>query len=245
MDNLIYGKNPVKEALRAKQPVDKIFIASGIKKFSIQIILDMARKLDIPVREVDRKKLIDLVGHENHQGIAAALSTTEYSSIDDIFLRAGERGEKPLIAILDEIQDPHNLGAIIRSAEALGFHGIIIPKNRSAGLSQTVAKTSAGAIAHVPVVRVTNTVQAIEELKGMGVWVVGADQDASETMEIVDVSLPIALVVGGEGKGIRRLVREKSDFLVKIPMHGRINSLNASVASAILFWEIRRRRDKD
>jgi len=242
--NLIYGKNPVREALRANKPFDKIYIASGIKTQGIQTILEMARKRDIPVRDVDRRKLIELVGHENHQGIVATLSAVEYSSIDDVFERAAERGEKPLIAILDEIQDPHNLGAIIRSAEALGFHGIIISKNRSAGLSQTVAKTSAGASSHIPVVRVTNTAQTIEALKSDGLWIAGADQDASDSIEDLDVSMPIAIVIGGEEKGIRRLVKEKCDYLVRIPMHGHINSLNASVAAAIMFWEVIKKRDR-
>ncbi|MEE4310422.1 MAG: 23S rRNA (guanosine(2251)-2'-O)-methyltransferase RlmB [candidate division KSB1 bacterium] len=242
--DLIYGKNPVREALRAKKPLDKIYIATGSKTQGIQPILEMAKKRNIPIRDVDRKKLIELVGHENHQGIVATLSAVEYSSIDDVLERAKERDEKPLIAILDEVQDPHNLGAIIRSAEALGFHGIIISKNRSAGLSQTVAKTSAGASSHIPVVRVTNTVHMIEQLKDDGLWIAGADQDARETVENLDASMPVAIVIGGEEKGIRRLVKEKCDYLVRIPMHGHINSLNASVAAAIMFWEVTKKRNR-
>ena len=242
MKSLIYGKNPVNEALQTHQPIEKIFIAQGLKKSTLIIIKEFARQRNIPLREVHRRKLNELTGHENHQGIVAILSKAEYGTIADILNAAHQKNEPPLIAILDEIQDPHNLGAIIRSADAFGIHGIIIPKDRSVGFTETVAKTSAGAISHVVLTRITNLAQTIDGLKQQGLWIVGADQHSAQKINEVDYSLPLGIVVGSEGRGIRRLIKEKCDFLVQIPMFGKINSLNASVAAAILFWEIRRRR---
>lgn len=239
---IISGKNPIIEALQANLPLTKIFIARGVKKATSNLIKRLASQSGIPLRELARTKLTELVGHEDHQGIVAILSQSPYGTIDDILTAAHQRNEPLLIAILDEIQDPHNLGAIIRSADAFGIHGIIIPKHRSVGLTETVAKTSAGAISHIAVARVTNLAQTIEELKQKGLWIVGADQTSTQKIDELDVKLPLGIVIGSEGKGIRRLVKEKCDLLIQIPMYGKINSLNASVAAAVIFWEIRRQR---
>lgn len=242
MSTNIYGKNPVKEALEAGLPIQKIFMAAGGKQKRDQKIEQLAHQRGIPVRFVDRKKLIELVGHDGAQGVVAVASEFGYSEAEDVFQNAKKKDEPPLIAILDEIQDPHNLGAIIRSAEAFGFHGIFIPKDRSAGLSDVVAKTSAGAISYMPIVRVTNLARELDELKERGIWIAGADQDAKESYYESNLKGPLGLVIGSEGKGLRRLIREKCDFLVRIPMVGKMNSLNASVAAALIFAEVRRQR---
>ncbi|NOZ63102.1 MAG: 23S rRNA (guanosine(2251)-2'-O)-methyltransferase RlmB [Calditrichaeota bacterium] len=238
---IVYGKNPIREALAAKKPLNKIFVLRGKKSPSDMKIIQQARQAKIPVREVDRQKLIELVGHDGHQGFVALTVDVQYSELEDIFSLAEQREEKPLIALLDEIQDPHNLGAIIRSAEALGFHGIVIPKDRSAGLSATVMKTSAGAASHLPIVRVTNLARTMDELKSAGIWIVGADQDAEQTIYAAKFPSSLAVVIGSEGKGLRRLVREKCDFLVRIPLFGKVDSLNASVAAGIIFAEVRKK----
>ncbi|MBN2010159.1 23S rRNA (guanosine(2251)-2'-O)-methyltransferase RlmB [candidate division KSB1 bacterium] len=239
--NYIGGKNVVREALAAAQPILKLFIANG-SRHAFQLIIEQARLQHIPVRELDRRQLNDLIGNDGHQGIVAAIGAVTYASINDILSISSSKNEPAFIALLDEIQDPHNLGAIIRSADAMGVHGIVIPKDRSAGLSQTVVKTSAGATAHVPVARVQNLARTLDELKDQGLWIAGLDQAGNQAIASIDRTLPLGLVIGSEGAGIRRLVREKCDFLVNIPMHGRINSLNASVAAGIAFWEIRRLR---
>ena len=240
--NIIYGKNPVLEILEAKQPVNKIFYSIKFKKPTEKKIISFARSQNIPFREVDRKKLTELVGHENHQGIVAFLNEVAYSEIDDIFEMAAKKKENVLIAILDEIQDPHNLGAIIRSAEALGFHGVIIPKDRSVGLTQTVAKTSAGAIAHIPIVRVNNLARLLDELKDKGVWITGTDHEANQSFYQADLNRALGVVIGNEGKGMRRLVKKKCDFLIKIPMFGKADSLNVASAATILLYETIRQR---
>lgn len=240
--SIIYGKNAVIEALTGDQPVEKIFVAQGMKPGNVHAVNKAASARNIPVREVNRKKINELAGYVNHQGIVAIVSEIGYRSLDDIFEIADRKNEPPLIALLDEIQDPHNLGAIIRSAEAFGIHGIVIPKNRSVGLTDTVAKTSAGAMHHIPVARVTNLAQTIEELKSRGLWIMGADQQSEQRIQDADLTMPLGIVIGSEGKGVRRLIREKCDFLVQIPMTGKINSLNASVAAAIVFWEVRRKK---
>lgn len=242
MSNIIYGKNPVIEALAAAQPINKIYLAAGPKHAAEQKIIQLARQNGIPVREVDRKKLAEMAGHDKTQGVVAILTEIGYGSIDDIFNRAAQRQEPPLIAILDEIQDPHNFGAIIRSAEAFGFHGIVFPKDRSVGLTDTVAKTSAGAVSHIPMVRVQNLAQWIKEIKSQNVWIAGADQQAERSLFEADLNRPLAVVIGSEGKGMRRLIKESCDFLVRIPMVGQINSLNASVAAALIFCEARKQR---
>ena len=242
MKNLVCGKNPVKEVFLAGKSIHKIYVIKTRRSAADATFLQQARRQGIPVREVDRTQMLALVGHEGHQGIAAVLAESGYRDMADIFQLAGEKNEPPLIAILDEIQDPHNLGAIIRSAEAFGFHGVVIPKDRSAGLSDTVAKTSAGALAHIPIVRVTNLARTLEELKEKGVWIAGAEQTAETDFYDSNFSGALAVVVGSEGRGLRRLIKENCDFLIKIPMYGKINSLNASVAAALLFAEARKQR---
>ena len=237
--NIIYGKNTVIEALRSNVHLDKIFISQGKKDAAIN---QLARERGVPVREVNRRKLKELVGHENHQGVVAMITQAAYGSISDMLECARQKSMPPTIVLLDEIQDPHNLGAIARSADAFGIHGIIIPKDRSVGLTDTVAKTSAGAIHHITIARVTNLARTIDELKNQGLWILGTDQNSTQKINEVDLTLPLGIVIGSEGKGIRRLIKEKCDFLVQLPMHGKINSLNASVAAAIVFWEIQRRR---
>ena len=242
MPNIIYGKNPVIEALEAGQTINKIYLARGQKNPVERKIIQLARQNGIPVREVDRKKLAEMAGYDKIQGVVAILSEAVYSTIEDIFNRATQQKESPLIALLDEIQDPHNFGAIIRSAEAFGFHGIIIGKDRSVGVTETVAKTSAGAVSHLPIARVQNLAQSIKELKARNVWIAGADQQATMSIYDADLNRSLAVVIGSEGKGIRRLIKESCDFLIRIPMVGQINSLNASVAAALIFCEARRQR---
>ena len=239
--DIIAGRNPVTEALRSGRPIDCLYIAKGELNGSVKVIAALAREKQIPIKEVDRKKLDYMTAHSAHQGVAAAATMKEYASIDDIFALAGSRNEKPFIIVRDEIEDPHNLGAIIRTAECAGAHGIIIPKRRSAGLSFTVGKASAGAYEYVPVARVTNISSAIDELKERGCWVYGADMDG-ETYCSNDLRGASALVIGSEGKGLGRLVREKCDVILSLPMCGRINSLNASVAAGVLIYEFTRQR---
>jgi 23S rRNA (guanosine2251-2'-O)-methyltransferase len=205
----------------------------------------MAVERKIPVVEVERTKLDDLADGIPHQGVAAMVPTVEYSTLDDIFALAEKRNEKPLIVIADDINDPHNLGAIIRSAEGAGAHGVIIPKNRAVGLTATVARTSAGALSHIPVARVTNMVRTIEEFKEKGMWFACADMDG-DLMYRCDMTGSFGLVIGAEGKGVSRLVKEKCDFTVKIPMYGPLDSLNASVAAGVLAYEsVRQRIEKE
>lgn len=242
MSNIIYGKNPVIEALAAGKPINKIYLATGLKHPVDKKIIQLARQSGIPVREVDRSKLIELAGHDKTQGVVAILTEIGYGTIEDIFNQATQRKEAPLMAILDEIQDPHNFGAIIRSAEAFGLHGIVFPKDRSVGITDTVAKTSAGAVSHIPIVRVQNLAQWMKEIKNQNVWIAGADQQAEISLFEADFNRPLAIVIGSEGKGIRRLIKESCDFLIRIPMVGQINSLNASVAAALIFCEARKQR---
>ncbi len=240
-DDLIVGRNPVSEAIRSKRSIDRILVAKGARNGAVVGILAKAKKRDIPIKEVDSKKLDYICGGANHQGIAAYAAVKEYSTVDDIFSLAEERGEPPFIIILDEIEDPHNLGAVIRTAECAGAHGVIIPKRRSATLSYAVGKASAGAVEYVPVARVTNISNTIDELKKRGVWVYGADMDGVDYNDC-DFAESVALVIGNEGKGISRLAREKCDGLVSLKMKGKINSLNASVAAGVLMYAIASRR---
>jgi 23S rRNA (guanosine2251-2'-O)-methyltransferase len=242
MSNIISGKNPVLEALEAGQSINKIYLASGPKNLVDKKIIQLARQNGIPVREVDRRKLVEIAGHDKIQGVVAVVMEYAYASIEDIFKNSQSKNEAPLLAILDEIQDPHNFGAIVRSAEAFGFHGIIISKDRSVGITETVVKTSAGAVAHLPIARVNNLATTIKELKENNIWIAGTDQDAKNNFFEADLNRPLAIVIGSEGKGMRRLVKENCDFLVSIPMVGKINSLNASVAAALVFCEARRQR---
>lgn len=239
---IIYGKNPIKEALASNQPITKIYITKGKRTAYVSKLFQSARQKGIPVRELERNKLRELAGNDGHQGVVAVLSQISYGEIEDIFQKATDKNESALIAILDEIQDPHNLGAIIRSAEAFGFHGIIIPKDRSVGLTDVVAKTSAGAVSFIPVVRVVNLARAIDDLKEAGVWIAGTDQGAKESFYEMDLNRSLGVVIGGEGKGLRPLIEKKCDFLLKIPIVGKVNSLNASVAAAIVFCEARKQR---
>lgn len=241
-DDLIVGRNPVSEVIRSGREIDRILVAKGEKNGAVVGILAKAKKKNIPIKEVDSKKLDYISGHSNHQGIAAYTAVKEYASVDDIFKLAEERNEKPFIVVLDEIEDPHNLGAVIRTAECTGVHGIIIPKRRSAALSYAVSKASAGAVEYVPVARVTNISNTIEDLKKRGVWVYGADMNGKLYTEC-DFSGAVALVIGNEGKGIGRLVREKCDEIVSLPMKGKIKSLNASVAAGVLMYAVAAEKD--
>ena len=241
--DLIIGRNAVSEALRSERVIDTLLVARGERNGSIGRIMAECKEKNIVIKEVDKRKLDFLCGQGNHQGVAAYAAAHEYADVEDIFSLAEERQEDPFIIICDEIEDPHNLGAIIRTAETAGAHGIIIPKRRNASLSYAVGKTSAGAVEYVPDARVGNLASTIDELKKRGLWIYTADMDGQNWCE-TDFSGPVALVVGSEGNGVSRLIREKSDFIVSLPMRGRITSLNASVASGILMYEVARQRLK-
>lgn len=238
---LIIGRNPVMEALKAGREIDTLYVAKGERTGSVGKIISMCRDAGVMVKDTDMKKLDFMCGNQNHQGVIARVAAHAYASIDDIFDRANEKGEKPFIIICDEIEDPHNLGAIIRTAECAGAHGIIIPKRRNATLNFTVAKTSAGALEYMPVARVANLATTIDELKERGVWIYGTDMDGEVWCQ-TDLKGAVALVVGSEGTGMGRLVREKCDFVLSLPMTGEINSLNASVAAGIMMYEVSRQR---
>ncbi len=233
--DVIAGRNAVSEAIRSGRPIDKILVARGDRSGAVVGILAKAREKQIPVKEADRTKLDFLSGSAPHQGIVALAAAKEYCTVEDILAYAQERGEPPFLVILDELEDPHNLGAIIRTAECTGVHGVIIPKRRSASLSYTVGKASAGAIEYMRVARVTNIANLIDELKERGVWIYGADMNGTDYLQC-DMAGACAIVIGNEGKGIARLVREKCDAIVSLPMKGHINSLNASVAAGILMY---------
>ena len=243
-NDIIEGRNAVQEALRAGRAIDKIYIARGETDRVLGHIAGMARDRGITVSDCDRRKLDAMSVTKAHQGVIAVCAVREYASVDDIFKVAAERGEEPFVVVCDEISDPHNLGAIIRSAECAGAHGVIIPKHRSAGLTAIVGKTSAGAAEHMAVARVASIASALEELKSRGLWVYGAAAEGSSPMWETDFSGPIALVIGSEGEGLGRLVRERCDFLVSIPLKGKVSSLNASTAAAVLMYEILRQKTK-
>jgi 23S rRNA (guanosine2251-2'-O)-methyltransferase len=240
-DELLIGRNPVAEALSSGRPLIKVMIAKGGVTGSAVEIAAKAKKAGVPVQEVDRKKLDYMTSGAAHQGIAALCAVRDYSSVEDILKLADSRGEAPFIIILDEIEDPHNLGAIIRSAECAGAHGVIIKKRRSAGLTYTAYKASAGALEYLPVARVTNIADTIDQLKEHNIWVYGADMNGEDYLR-TDFGGAVALVIGNEGKGISRLVREKCDVIVSLPMKGKINSLNASVAAGILMYSAMKNR---
>lgn len=242
MANLIFGKQPVLEALKSEMPIEKVFILHSTHTDTAGKIRFMAKRKGVPVVEIDSEKLREMAPEEHTQGVVALVSSKSYVELEDMLDIARNRGEQPLLLILDEIEDPHNLGALIRTADCAGVHGVIIPKHHSASVNETVTKTSAGATAHVPVSRVTNIVQTIEGLKTHGLWIIGSEMNSKESLYDVDYRGPIALVIGNEGKGIRRLVKEKCDFLVKIPMYGKLDSLNASVSGALLMFEAARMR---
>lgn len=239
--DLIVGRNAVLEALQSGRPIDCVWIARGDRTGSIGKIMRLCREKDVVVKEVDEKKLSFSCGHANHQGVAAFTAAHGYATLDDVFALAETRGEDPFLLVCDEVEDPHNLGAILRSAEAAGAHGVVIPKRRSASLSYAVAKSSAGAVEYIPVVRVPNIPSCLEELKKRGVWLYAADMDGTNWCD-TDFSGAVALVIGSEGRGVGRLVRERCDVTVSLPMNGKINSLNASVAAGILMYEVVRQR---
>ena len=241
-DGVIEGRNAVIEALRAGENIDKIFILKGETDKTLGHIASKARAAGIVVVDADRRKLDNMSRTHAHQGVIALASVREYCSVEDILQSAADKGEAPLLVVCDEISDPHNLGAIIRTAECAGAHGIVIPKRRSAGLTAIVAKTSAGAVAHMPVARVPNIAALLKDLKKQGVWVFGTAAGGNTTLYNADLKGPAAIVIGSEGDGMTRLVAENCDFLVSIPMKGRINSLNASAAAAILLYEAVRQR---
>ena len=241
-DGLIEGRNAVTEALRAGTPIDKIFLARGETDATLGHIAAAARDKGIVVVECDRRKLDFMSRTHSHQGVIAQAAVREYASVDDILSAAREKGEPPLIVVCDELSDPHNLGAVIRTAECAGAHGVIIPKRRSAGLTAVVAKTSAGAVSHLPVARVANLPSLLKRLKEEGLWIFGSAADGTTSLYAADLKGPAALVIGSEGSGMSRLVSETCDFLVRIPMRGKLNSLNASAAAAILLYEALRQR---
>ena len=236
VSNAVSGRNAVLELLKSERAVDKLFVRKGDREGSITLIVAQAIKRGIPVVEVEKNKIDALSGGTNHQGVVAMAAAKEYSTIDEILAIAAERGEKPLIVIADEIADPHNLGAIIRCAEGAGAHGLIIPKRRSTGLTAVVEKTSAGALEHLAVAKVPNLASAIDELKEKGVWIYGAEADGASIYE-TKFDSATAIVVGSEGAGISRLIREKCDFMISIPMYGKVNSFNVSCAAAVILCE--------
>ena len=238
--NIIIGRNPVTEALKAGREVDKLLVTS--REGSMIKILALAKEQGIPVMYVEKAAIDRIAQGKAHQGVAAYVSPYAYSTVDDILANAAEKGEDPFIVILDGLEDPHNLGAIMRTAECAGAHGIIIPKRHSCGLTETVAKASAGAIEYMPVAKVTNVAQTVDELKERGIWVAACDMGGSDYYR-TDMSGKIAVVIGSEGFGVSKLVREKCDFVVSMPMVGKITSLNASNAAAVVIYEVRKQRD--
>ena len=241
-DGVIEGRNAVIEALRAGTAIDKIYLAKGDTDSALGHIANTARANGVVVVNADRRKLDEMSRTHAHQGVIAVAAVREYASIEDIFQRAEEQGEAPLIVLCDELSDPHNLGAVIRTAECAGAHGVVIPKRRSAGLTAIVAKTSAGAVSHIPVARVPNLTALMKELQKRGVWIFGAEMNGTTSLYEADLKGPAAIVIGSEGSGMSRLVAETCDFTVSTPMKGKINSLNASAAAAILLYESVRQR---
>ena len=241
MSEQIEGRNAVLEAFRSGKCVDKLFILDGCQDGPVRTIAREARKTDTIINYVSKERLDQLSETRAHQGVIAQVAAYEYSTVEEILARAEEKGEPPFLILLDNVEDPHNLGAIIRTANRAGAHGVILPKRRAVGQTSTVAKTSAGAINYTPVAKVTNIVRTIEELKEKGIWFVCADM-GGETMYDLDLTGPMGLVIGNEGEGVSRLVREACDFTASIPMKGDIDSLNASVAAGVLAYEIVRQR---
>ena len=240
-ENMIEGRNAVLEAFRSGKPVDKLFVLDGCQDGPVRTIVREAKKHDTLVQFVDKERLTQLSQTGRHQGVIAYTAAYEYAQVEDMLALAKERGEDPFLILLDDIEDPHNLGAIIRTANLAGAHGVIIPKNRAVGLTATVARTSAGALNYTPVARVTNMARTIEDLKKEGLWFVCADMGGTNMYDL-DLKGAIGLVIGNEGDGVSRVVREKCDFIASIPMKGDIDSLNASVAAGVLAFEIVRQR---
>lgn len=241
-NDYIEGRNPIIEALKSGREIEKLFIEDGNKTGSMNEIKKLAKSRGIVIQYVHKNKLNQMSNTNSHQGVIALSSSHDYKNLEDIFAIAKRKGEDPFIIILDEIKDPHNLGSIMRTAECVGAHGIIIPKRRSVGLTSTVAKTSAGAIEYMPVVKVSNIANTIDILKEEGIWIYGADMDGEKSYYDTNLIGPIALVIGSEGSGIGRLVKEKCDVLVRIPIKGKVSSLNASVAASIIMYDVNRQR---
>ncbi len=238
----VEGRNAVLELLESERDINKILIANGEKHGSIYKIISIAKERKIPITEVDRSKLNKISQTQNHQGVIAIVPPFNYCEVDEILELAEQKNEQPFIIILDGIEDPHNLGSIIRTAETAGVHGIIIPKRRSATVNSTVSKVSAGAVEYMKIARVNNINETIRQLKKQGIWICGTDMETETIYTKQDYRLPIAIVIGSEGFGMSRLVKENCDFLVKIPMKGKINSLNASVSAGIIMYEVVRKR---
>ena len=238
---LIYGRIAVLEALKSGRPIDKLFLQKGNSEGSVREIVARAKEARVLISEVEKEKLDTLCEKANHQGVCAMVAAYDYVDWESFRERAEEKGEAPFVLICESIQDPHNLGAIIRSADAAGVHGVIISERHSVGLTEAVAKTAAGALEYVPVARVGNVARTIDEMKKQGYWIAAADMDGSEIYK-TDLTGPIAVVVGGEHEGVSRLVREKCDYIVSLPMKGKVTSLNASVAAGVVMFEILRQR---
>lgn len=241
MENKIEGRNAVLEALRAGKPIDKLYVLDGCPEGPVRTIIREAKKGDTIINYVKKERLDQLSETGHHQGVIAMAASYEYATVEDILEKAREKGEAPFIFVLDNIEDPHNLGAMIRTANLAGAHGVIIPKRRAVGLTPTVARTSAGAINYTPVAKVTNLKQTMEQLKKEGMWFVCADMDGTPYYQM-DLKGPMGLVIGNEGEGVSRLIKETCDFVASIPMKGDIDSLNASVAAGVLAFEIARQR---
>ena len=241
MENKIEGRNAVLEALRAGKPIDKLYVLDGCPDGPVRTIIREAKKGDTIINYVKKERLDQLSETGHHQGVIAMAASYEYATVEDILEKAKEKGEAPFIFVLDNIEDPHNLGAMIRTANLAGAHGVIIPKRRAGGLTSTVARTSAGAINYTPVAKVTNLKQTMEQLKKEGMWFVCADMDGTPYYQM-DLKGPMGLVIGNEGEGVSRLIKETCDFVASIPMKGDIDSLNASVAAGVLAFEIARQR---
>jgi 23S rRNA (guanosine2251-2'-O)-methyltransferase len=242
MAEYIWGRYPVLEALRSRRRVHRVMVAQGPQDPAMTQVLDQARRVGVPVEIVSRRRLDDLSKNANHQGVMALTAPREYAEVDDLLARAEDQGEAPLLLVLDAIQDVQNLGSLIRTAEAVGAHGVIIPEHRAAGLTPAVDKTSAGAVEFLPVARVTNLTRTLDDLKRQGLWCIGLDGDAEITYDQANLKGPIALIVGNEGKGISRLARQHCDQLIKLPMRGHVGSLNAAVAGSVALYEILRQR---
>ena len=241
-ENILYGRNSVMEALKGDREIDKIFVQKGEKEGSVIKIISLAKSKAVIVQEVEKAKLDELTGREKHQGVLAYVAAHEYVTVDEILEEANQKGEAPFVIILDNIQDPHNLGAIIRTAHNAGAHGIIIPKRRAVGLTGVVAKSSAGALEYMKVAKVSNIVQTIRELKEKGLWIACADMDG-KTLYEENLTGPIGIVVGSEGEGVSKLTKENCDYIVSVPMYGKVTSLNASVAASLMVYEVVRQRN--
>lgn len=242
-EEFIIGRNSVMEALKSGRPINKLFVAKGERQGSIREVIALARERRLIIQETDSHKLDGMAAGQKHQGVIASIPPIAYAELEEILAKATSPEETPFLVLLDELEDPHNVGAILRTSDAAGVHGVLIPKRRSCPLSGTVAKTSAGAVEYVPVARIGNVSQTLGELKKAGMWIVGADMDGEKNYYETDLTGPVVVVVGNEGKGMARLTKEHCDLTVRIPMLGKINSLNASVACSLLLYEIVRQRE--